>query len=745
MRQTVCRSQVVRSARPFLLLLLAACSETPSPRSVAPTAQRLAVPRRAGFEANRGQWPATVRFVARDGPATLFLTAHQAVWRLRDGETVRMRWPGARTDAPLAGQAPLPGRVHYARGTQAGWRQDVPLYARVVYRDLYPGIDLVFHDERGRLEYDFVVAPGVDPAIVRLAFAGDPAALQADGSLRVGGAVVHHRPVVYQDGAGGRRTLAARYAATDEGVGFQLAAHDRSRPLVIDPQVDYATTVDDRTDNVVDAAVDAAGNLWLVGMTASMEFPITDDAADPQRSTLDDGYVVRLDPQGALVYATYLGGNQINCASGIAVDEQGSAYVIGTTHASDFPITNDAMQPVSTGGTGDGFLVKLDAAGQLVYASYLGDEGSEQCDGRGVRLASIALAPDAVYALITSTTSTEFPAFQASRGRLDGDAVLFRLDRTLTIASWGRFIGGTASDRATRVATDAAGNAYVYGRSGRIFGTPHSFPTTAGAFQPMTEDDFPGFVSKYTPAGEVAYATFVGPTRGVDAGSARFGELAVDPDGTAFVAVVTGSPDMPVTAGAVQPTLAGFTDIFVAALEPDGSALRYGTYLGGVSNEQTNTETLAAASDGAGHAYVGLYTFSPDFPLRDAFESSSTGNAVVKLAPDGRDLVYSSYVAQGVHAIAHRPGALYVAGRNFDRDQPGVLGIGAVRIDEAPQPCGGDCDGDGTVLVNELVTGVRIALGELAAEACALLDADGDGQVVIAELIGAVGALLNGC
>ena len=722
-------------------LLLAAWDATPASGV---EVQTLAVPRRAGFEANRGQWPAAVRFVARDGAATLFLTADQAVWRLRDGATARMRWPGARADAPLTGQARLPGRVHYARGAQAGWHQDVPLYARVVYRGLYPGIDLIFHDERGRIEYDFVVAPGVDPSVVRVRFDQRPA-LQADGSLRVGGAVVHRPPVVYQDGAGGRRKLNARYRVTDREVTFQLAAHDPARPLIIDPQVDYATIIDDRTDNVVDAAVDAAGNLWLVGMTASMEFPITDDAADPQRSTIDDGYVVRLDPQGQFVYATYLGGNQLNCVSGVAVDEQGSAYVVGTTLATDFPITLDAMQTVAPGGAGDGFLVKLDAAGQLLYASYLGAEGSEQCDGRGTRLASIALAPDAVYALITSTTSTEFGAFQARRGRLDGDAVLFRLDRTLKTGVWGRFIGGTASDRATRVAADAAGNAYVYGRSGRIFGTPHSFPTTMSAFQPTTEDDFPGFVAKYTVDGAVAYATFVGPTRGVDAGSARFGELAVDPDGTAYVAVVTGSPDMPVTAGAFQPTFAGFTDIFVAAIEPDGRALRYGTYLGGVSNEQTNTETLAAASDGAGHAYVGLYTFSTDFPLRDAFEIASTGNIIAKLAADGRDLVYSSYVPQGVHAIAHRPGSLYVAGRTFDRDQPGVLGIGALRIDEAPRPCAGDCDADGTVLVNELVTGVRIALGEIAAATCAALDADGDGEVVIAELIGAVGALLNGC
>jgi hypothetical protein len=202
---------------------------------------------------------------------------------------------------------------------------------------------------------------------------------------------------------------------------------------------------------------------------------------------------------------------------------------------------------------------------------------------------------------------------------------------------------------------------------------------------------------------------------------------------------------MPVTPGAFQPTRGGLTDVFVAALERDGSALRYGTYLGGSSTERGNTETLAAAVDGAGHFYVGLVTFSGDFPLRNPFETTSTENIIAKLAPDGRDLVYASFVRQGAHALAYGDGALYVAGRIYDPDQIGALGIGAVKIDEAIPPCPGDCDGDGTARVNELVTGVRIALGELAAEACAGLDRDGDGQVSIAELITAVAALLGGC
>jgi hypothetical protein len=506
------------------------------------------------------------------------------------------------------------------------------------------------------------------------------------------------------------------------------------------PRITYSTAIEQQTDHASGAAVDAEGNLWLVGGTASDDFPVTSDAADPVRSAFDDVYVVRLDAAGQLAYATFLGGSGINCVGGIAVDEEGSVYIAGTTTSTDMQVTEGAAQATAAGGFGDGFIAKLDSAGRLVAATYFGGSSTEACNGRGFPAAAIALAPGAVYALIGATNSTQFPASGALRGRVDSDGLLVRLDRNLQPA-WGRFIGGSFLDEMNAVASDAEGNAYVAGYVSRTLGMAHDFATTPGAFQPTTESDGPPVLVKYTPAGDLAYATFLTATNG-ESGSRWRPNLAVAPDGTAYVAVVTNSAAMPATPGAFRTTPAGFSDLFLFAVQPDGRALRYGTYVGGGSDDQANLTFPALALDAAGQVALGFATFSTDLPLRNAFLTEPTSNAIVKLSADGADLVYASYVRHAVTALAHRDGALYVGGRSFPPDN----GLGALRLREAPAPaCAGDCDGDATVLVNELVVGVRIALGELAADACAAIDGDGDGDVSIAELIGAVGALLNGC
>jgi hypothetical protein len=151
---------------------------------------------------------------------------------------------------------------------------------------------------------------------------------------------------------------------------------------------------------------------------------------------------------------------------------------------------------------------------------------------------------------------------------------------------------------------------------------------------------------------------------------------------------------------------------------------------------------MVLAINAEGNAYVGSSTFSSDIPLRDAFDTTPRGNFVAKLTPDGTDLVYSSYLRHGTHIIVAGNDALYVAGRN-DPD----AGIGVVKIDDgsAAPACPGDCDQSGVVAINELITGVRIILGEALLSACGSLDTDNSGTLEIAELIRAVLSSLEGC
>ncbi len=154
----------------------------------------------------------------------------------------------ANTHPPAESLEQLPGRANYFGGNDpARWYTNAPTYARVKYHDVYPGVDLVYHGNQQRLEYDFIVQPGAKPDEILLEFAGaEKITLESNGDLRLqqqGDSVRQDRPVVYQEVDGVRRELTANYVLdTDMRVGFRVAEYDRTRPLIIDPVLAYATT-----------------------------------------------------------------------------------------------------------------------------------------------------------------------------------------------------------------------------------------------------------------------------------------------------------------------------------------------------------------------------------------------------------------------------------------------------------------------------------------------------------------------
>src|SRR5947207_8807365 len=314
------------------------------------------------FEANQGQTHQDVRFLARGCGYSLYRTAGEAVLVLTKPNpdatrargtpvVVRMSLVGAAPKPPVSGLDELPGKANYLIGKDpAKWRTNVPTYAKVHYRAVYPGIDLVYYGNQRQLEYDFVVAPGADPNRIVLGFQGaERLEINAEGELvlHAAGEVIRQRvPVIYQEINGVRTKLEGRYVLKDaHRVGFQVAAYDQNRPLVIDPTLVYATYLGgSRSEHVAGIAVDAAGAAYVTGGTGSTDFPTTPGAI---QTTYGGGgsypfhegdvFVTKLNAAGtALVYSTYLGGSGTDAASGIAVDAAGAAYVTGTTASTDF-------------------------------------------------------------------------------------------------------------------------------------------------------------------------------------------------------------------------------------------------------------------------------------------------------------------------------------------------------------------------------------------------------------------------
>jgi hypothetical protein len=332
-------------------------------------------------------------------------------------ETVAIRLAGRRGSVDASTERELPGRSNQLIGNDPRlWKTGIPAYARIVYHDVYPGIDLVYYGTQQQLEYDFVLRPGASPADIAFDIAGARSVkLDDDGNLIIEtetGSLTHRAPALYQDVRGTRKPIEGAYGIrTDGRVTFKVGRYDSQLPLVIDPVLSYATylggSLEERIHGV---AIDPSGSIIVAGETYSANFPNA-NAAQPQTHGLGDAFVARLTPSGdALVYATYFGGSSHDAASGVDVDASGAAYIAGSTSSWDFPTLN-AFQG-SNGGQFDTFVVKLDANGAPVYSTLLGGALEDY---------ATAIAVDGVGRahLTGSTMSGDFPtanALQSSPG-----------------------------------------------------------------------------------------------------------------------------------------------------------------------------------------------------------------------------------------------------------------------------------------------------------------------------------------
>jgi len=590
------------------------------------------------FEANQGQTDPQVKFLARGRGYTLFLTGTEAVLALNQPQrarresfmpssapsassAVQLRLPllGANPQPEVRGLDELPGKSNYFIGNDPSkWRTNVPTYGRVEYRNVYPGINLVHYGNQRQLEYDFVVAPGADPRAIKFEVEGaERIEIDEGGDLVMhvaGDEVRQHKPLVYQEVGGVYREIAGRFLLRVPGPQSAIRSPKSEIGFEIGPY--------------------------------------------------DPGQTLVIDP--VLVYSTYLGGGGEDWGFGIAVDSAGNAYVTGRTGSTNFP-TASPLQPTYGSGTHDVFVAKLNAAGSaLLYSTYLGGSGDD--DARGIAVDAAGSAYVTGY-----TTSSNFPTaspLQPANGGGDNDAFVAKLNPGGSALVYSTYLGGSGEDGGQGIAVDSSGNAYVAGWTRST-----NFPT-ASPLQPAWGGGdwsaFDAFVAKLNAAGSaLVYSTYLGGT-GSDYGFA----ISVDSSGNAYVAGATPSTNFP-TANPLQATNAGgWSDAFVAKLNPAGSALLYSTYLGG-SGEDVGS---GIAVDSSGNAYVTGFTKSYNFPTVGPLQPAHGGWAccdafAAKLNAAGSALVYSTYLGgsgedfgQGI--AVDSSGNAYVTGRTYSTNFP---------------------------------------------------------------------------
>ena len=640
-------------------------------------------------------------------------------------QVMRMRLVGGNAKGRVVGLDELPGRSNYFIGNDPKkWRTNVPSYARVKYEGVYPGVDLVYYGdslEGGRLEYDFVVAPGADPSQIKLSFAGAEGvrvdAASGDLVMKVGGEEVRfQKPAVYQPAVaavddrrtGGGKSRPAlgkpnpeRRISNPEGpsgtfvlaskneVSFRVAGYDAKRALVIDPVLVYSTYLGGSfADSASGIAVDSSGNAYVTGYTQSWDFP----KVNPLQVPCGDcgsvyAFVAKLKADGSgLAYSTYLGsessaaGGSDAFGSAIAVDSSGDAYVTGYTNSTRFPTVNP-LQSSNAGGT-DAFVAKLNTDGSaLVYSTYLG--GTNNDSGNGIAVDSSG------NAYVTGTTqSAHFPTYSTSLQPTYGGGTCGTAPNTYPCAdafvAWlsadcslvdSTYLGGSNNDSGNGIAVDSSGNVYVIGTTAST-----DFPT-ASPLQATNHGGSDAFVAKLnsnastTSVLTLVYSTYLGGS-GADLG---YG-IGVDSSGNAYVTGSTSSTDFPTLkpfqlnlGGGTTPN-ASATNAFVTVLNNAGNGFVYSTYLGGSGADVG----YGIGVDSFDNAYVTGNTSSTDFPTAKPLQATNHDGSdafVANLNAAGSALVYSTYLGGsgadvGYGIAVDFSGNAYVSGLTASTDFP---------------------------------------------------------------------------
>jgi hypothetical protein len=669
------------------------------------------------FELNQGQTDPQVRFLFRGSGYTAFLTSGSMVLSLRPakgvsahttvGPNVQSQAPpstniqfglvGAARNPTVTGEGPQLGRVNYFIGNDpAKWHTNVPTYARVRYKGVYPGIDLVYYGNNEQLEYDFAISPGADPGRIEFAIEGsNHIEVGTDNTLVVqtsSGDLRFQAPAVYQESHGLRVPVRGTYIMKDPThVGFQVAPYNVSEQLVIDPVLVYSTYLGGSgNDHASGIVVDGTGSVYIAGFTDSADFPLATLGSLTAGNT--HVFVAKLDPSGSnLIYADYLGGNSQDYGYALVLDSTNHVFVTGSTASSDFPVVNPFQGTYP--GSFNAFLTEISADGSsLLYSTYLGGNGSD---------VPSSVAVDSLNDVFVAgnTSSTNFPmanAYQptasANQGGMFGNyGFLSKFSPDGSFLVYSTYLSGSSNvplncggtpcwpspySAINGMVVDGNGNAYATGLT-----NTYNFPSTAGAYlvsNSTQQNASVGFVSKLSSSGGLDYSTYFYESSG---SLTVPNAIAVDGSGSAYITGEAYSDGtFPITTTAIcDPGVQGWACGygFVTKFDATASTLLYSTFLG----PNNYAGPVAIVVDPNGDAYIAASTSSNSFNIVNGIESYTSGSDVllVEIDASASTQVFATYLGASADEsptglALDANGNLYVAGITDSTDFPATQG-----------------------------------------------------------------------
>jgi hypothetical protein len=659
------------------------------------------------FIRNNGQWDSDVKYFARIGGMNAWITnfgivfdyyliknnfRKSAIKGIKDyenknitiqGHIVRMQLINTEKKIISVGNNQCSGYYNYFIGNDLSkWASYVPLYDNVELQGIYKNIDVKYYYDNGMLRYDYKAKPGADLSQIKFKFEGQEGiSINSMGELILKtsiGNVTNGKIFAYQMEGETQKKVVCKFEQSENGtIGLKAENYNIKKELIIDPLI-YSTFIGGSNEDIGNSiAIDPGGNAYVTGATQSLDYPVTTGAyQDTLGSDIENAFITKLDSTGSvLLYSTYLGGNNWDQGTSIALDAGGNVYITGATNSSNYPVTKGAYQ-TSLIGQMNAFVTKLNPTGSgLVYSTFLGGNGYDNGS-------SIAIDAGGNAFITGYTTSSNYHttsgAYQTNYGG-NYDAFVTELNSSGDGLVYSTFIGGNGDDNGTSIALDAGGNAYITG-----FTTSSNYPATKGAYQAaLLSSNGNAFVTKLNSVGSaLLYSTFIGGIGNINISGGDQGySIAIDDSGNAYITGYTTSSNFPVTSGAFQDTLLGVNgNAFVTKLNSTGSALLYSTFIGGNNGDEGNSIALDAGSS----AYITGYTTSSNFPLSSGTYQDtllgSNGNAfVIKLNSTGSALLYSTYIGgnkddAGNSLAIDAGGNVYVTGNTTSSNYPSTIG-----------------------------------------------------------------------
>ncbi len=505
-------------------------------------------------------------------------------------------------------------------------------FKTVKLSDVYPNIDfVVYANNDGLVQYDFVVKPGANPNLINFAFEGaKDVEITADGTLKVEtplGSIEQKAPVAYQpydlnDYLNSREYNNSPQSPvpspqthftknSDNTISFNITNYDQSKPLIIDPPTRLWGTYygGSRNDKGYSVATDDSDYVYLAGQTESSNAIATAGSHQSSLGGASDAFLVKFNSDGVRQWGTYYGGDGDEYGSSVTTDDSGYVYLAGQTESRNAIATAGSHQS-SYGFTRDAFLAKFNSNGVREWGTYYG--GSNYEEGN-----SVATDGSGFVYLAGGTSSSNAIATAGSHQSSFGgnyDAFLVKFNSN-GVRQWGTYYGGSSGDYGNSVATDVSGYVYLAGKT-----ESSDSIATAGSHQSSIGGAGDAFLVKFNSNGVREWGTYYGGS----GEECYYNNCSVATDGLGYVYLAgeTQSSDSIASTSSHQSSFGGCNwDAFLVKFNSNG-VRQWGTYYGG-SDEDNG---YSVATDALGNVYLAGFTESSDSIATAGSHKSSIGD-----------------------------------------------------------------------------------------------------------------------